>query len=577
MSLTSSLNIGHSALTASQLALQVTGNNLANVATPGYTRQLAILSPERGSGLGGLNTGRGVRVIAVQRQVDEALQARLFTSVSRQSAAANELQILSQIESTLNELSGFDISSSMSDFFSIWSEGGNLTQVGSTIAQQGEALAGHLRQVRLELLAQREQMDGQLAAAVRQADSILDQIARLNEEVVSAEAGGGTAGALRDQRSILVTELSQYVNVNTIEQKSGNLDVFVGSTPIVLGGRSRGLTMSRFSEGNQIKVAVSVRTDGTNLPIESGSIGSLLANRDGTVDGTIDKLDTLAAQLIFRVNRMHATGRNESGFASLTSTLAMSPSDQTRALNDPTNAAIANLPFGPTNGGFLVSVVNKTTNATEIIRIDIDLDGIDASGNVGFADDTSLSDIASALNAISGLNASIAPNGQLNITAAPGHSFSFSEDSSDVLATLGVNSFFSGSSAGDIAVREDLLTNPSGVTIGRDVGGVFVANGTALEIANVQSEALTAFGGMSVEEFWSGTVSELGIKAGTAKTNANATLIVRESLQAQRDATSGVSIDEESINLMNYQRAYQGAARFIAIIDELTNTLISLV
>ena len=577
MSLTSSLNIGHSALIASQLALQVTGNNLANVATPGYTRQLAILSPQRGSGLSGQNTGRGVRVIAVQRQVDEALQARLWTSVSRQSAASSELQVLSQIESTLNELSGFDISTAMSDFFSIWSEGGNLTQVGSTIAQQGEALASHLRQVRLELVAQREQVDGQLAAAVRQADATLNEIARLNQEIVSAEAGGGTAGALRDQRSILVTELSQFVNINTIEQRNGNLDVFVGSTPIVLGGRSRGLTMSRTSEGNEIKVSVSVRADGMKLPIESGTIGSLLANRDGMVAGTIDKLDMLAGQLIFRVNRMHATGRNEDGFASLTSTLAMSPADQARALNDPNNAAMANLPFAPVNGGFLVSVVNKTTNATEIIRIDVDLDGIDASGNVGFADDTSLDDIAAALNAISGLSASISPNGQLNITAAPGHSFSFSEDSSDVLATLGVNSFFSGSSAGDITVREDLLTNPSGVTLGRDVGGVFVANGTALEIVSVQSEALTAFGSMSVEEFWSGTVSELGIKAGTAKTNADASFIVRESLQAQRDATSGVSIDEESINLMNFQRAYQGAARFISIINELTNTLISLV
>jgi flagellar hook-associated protein 1 len=577
MSLTSSLNIGHSALTASQLAIQVTGNNLANVATPGYSRQLAIMSPQRGSTLGGPNAGRGVRVLDVQRQVDDALQARLWTSVSRQSAASSELQIISQVESTLNELTGFDVSTAMSEFFSIWSEGGNLTQVGPTIAQQGEALAGHLRQVRRELVDQRRQVDDQLAAAVRQADASLNEIARLNKEIVAAEAGGGTAGALRDQRAILVTELSAFADVNTVEQASGTLDVFVGSTPIVLGGRSRGLAMARTSEGNEIKVAVRVRADGTELPIEAGSIGALLASRDGAVDGTIEKLDDLAAQLVFRVNRLHATGRNEEGFSSLTSTLAVSPGDRSLALNDPNNASIADLPFGPTNGGFLLSVTNKTTGSTEIVRIDVDLDGIDASGNVGFSDDTSLEDIAASLGAVSGINASIAPNGQLNITASAGHTFSFSEDSSDVLATLGVNSFFSGSTAGDIAVRGDLLTDPTGVTLGRDEGGVFVANATALAIAGVQSEALTAFGGVSVDDFWAGTVSDLGVKAGTAKTNADATQIVQESLQAQRDATSGVSVDEESINLINYQRAYQGAARFISIIDELTNTLISLV
>lgn len=577
MSLTSSLNIGQSALTASQLAIQVTGNNLANVATPGYSRQVAIMSPQRGSMVGGSIAGRGVRVLDVQRQVDEALQARLWTSVSRQNAASNELQIISQVESTLNELTGFDVSTAMSEFFSIWSEGGNLTQVGPTIAQQGEALAGHLRQVRRELMDQRGQIDKQLAAAVRQADASLNEIARLNKEIAAAESAGGTAGALRDQRSILVTELSAFIDVNTIEQANGNLDVFVGSTPIVLCGRSRGIVMSRTSEDGKIKVAVKVRSDGTSLPIESGRIGAMLVSREGAVDSTIDKLDQLAAQLVFRVNRLHATGRNEAGFTSLTSTLGVSPGDQSLALNDPTNSSIADLPFGPTNGGFLLSVTNKATGATEIVRIDVDLDGIDNNGNAGFGDDTSLEDIAASLNAVSGISASIASNGQLTIAASAGHSFSFSEDSSDVLATLGVNSFFTGSNAGDIAIRADLVTNPSGVTLGRDEGGVFVANATALAIAGVQAEASGAFGGLSVDEFWAGTVSDLGVKAGTAKTNADATQIVRESLQGQRDATSGVSIDEESINLINYQRAYQGAARFISIVDELTNTLMSLV
>ncbi|MCH7962269.1 MAG: hypothetical protein IIC49_08020, partial [Planctomycetes bacterium] len=140
MSLTSSLNIGYSALTASQLAIQVTGNNLANLATPGYSRQLAILTPMRGSGLPGLNSGRGVRILDVQRQVDQALQSRLWTGVSREHGAARALQIIGQIETTLNELSGFDVSSAMSEFFNIWSEGGNLTTVGPTIVQQGDTL-----------------------------------------------------------------------------------------------------------------------------------------------------------------------------------------------------------------------------------------------------------------------------------------------------------------------------------------------------------------------------------------------------------------------------------------------------
>lgn len=577
MSLTSSLNIGYSALTASQLAIQVTGNNLANLATPGYSRQLAILTPMRGSGLPGLNSGRGVRILDVQRQVDQALQSRLWTGVSREHGAARALQIIAQIETTLNELSGFDVSSAMSEFFNIWSEGGNLTTVGPTIVQQGDTLAGHLRQVRRELYEQRSQVDGQLASAVAHADAILNEIARLNAEIVSVEGTAGTASALRDQRDMLVTNLSEFMEVNVIEQSGGNLDVFVGSTPIILGSRARGLTLERTSQGNQISVAVRVTSDGTKLPINDGMIGALLSSRDATINDTIEKLDELAAQLIFRVNRLHATGRNERGFTSLMSTLRVLPADRGLALNDPNNTSLSGLPFGPTNGGFMVHVTSTATGATEIVRIDVDLDGINASGSAGFQDDTSLDDITAALNAITGLSAAVSPDGRMSITASAGYEFSFAQDSSDVLATLGVNSFFEGTSAGDIAVRTDLQADPTGVTLGRDENGTFVANGTALAIAGVQSEALEAFSGMSVDEFWAGAVSNLGVKAGAARTNADATRVVRESLQAQRDATSGVSVDEESLNLINYQRAYQGAARFIQIVDELTRTLISLV
>ncbi|MCH9058498.1 MAG: flagellar hook-associated protein FlgK, partial [Planctomycetes bacterium] len=444
MSLTSSLNIGYSALTASQLAIQVTGNNLANLATPGYSRQLAILTPMRGSGLPGLNSGRGVRILDVQRQVDQALQSRLWTGVSREHGAARALQIIAQIETTLNELSGFDVSSAMSEFFNIWSEGGNLTTVGPTIVQQGDTLAGHLRQVRRELYEQRSQVDGQLASAVAHADAILNEIARLNAEIVSVEGTAGTASALRDQRDMLVTNLSEFMEVNVIEQSGGNLDVFVGSTPIILGSRARGLTLERTSQGNQISVAVRVTSDGTKLPINDGMIGALLSSRDATINDTIEKLDELAAQLIFRVNRLHATGRNERGFTSLTSTLRVLTADRGLALNDPNNASLSGLPFGPTNGGFMVHVTSTATGATEIVRIDVDLDGINASGSAGFQDDTSLDDITAALNAITGLSATVSPDGRLNITASAGYEFSFAQDSSDVLATLGVNSFFEG-------------------------------------------------------------------------------------------------------------------------------------
>src|SRR5262245_31918934 len=122
MSLSSALQIGNSALTASQLAIQIAGNNMANAATPGYSRQIAFLVPARSNTAGRLSVGTGVNVSAVRRQIDDALQARLYAGVSTEAASSQQYQILSQVESALGELGDNDLSSELSGFFNSWSE-----------------------------------------------------------------------------------------------------------------------------------------------------------------------------------------------------------------------------------------------------------------------------------------------------------------------------------------------------------------------------------------------------------------------------------------------------------------------
>src|SRR5688572_17388473 len=190
MGLSSSLQIGNSALTASQLAIQVAGNNLANAATPGYARQIAYLTPARTDHSGRISVGTGVRVSDVRRQIDMALQARLNTGVSHEAAAAQQHQILAQIEATLGELGDNDLSSQMGAFFRTWSERANLTQSSGVVVQQGQALADFTRRMRSSLSEQRDQIDRQLGVLVERADGILGQIAELNQAVSDAEAGG---------------------------------------------------------------------------------------------------------------------------------------------------------------------------------------------------------------------------------------------------------------------------------------------------------------------------------------------------------------------------------------------------
>lgn len=579
MGLTSSFWIGASALNASQVALQVTGNNLANAATPGYTRQIARMSPQRSQQLSPrTSVGQGVRVAEVRRQIDEALQARLWGGISTEAQAAQQLGVLSQLESTLNELSGQDLSTELREFFNVWSERANLSESSAVVVQQGERLANFVQRLRADLVDQRGQVDRQLGSQVDRAGALLDEIAGLNVEIARVEGGGGgTANSLRDRRDTLVTELSGFIDVNTVERDTGTIDVLVGSIPVVLGNMARGLTLRSETVDGETRVAVAVRDDGSELNIQGGTIGGLLAARGGGVDASIAELDGIASQLIFEVNRVHSTGTNATGLKTTTGSLGFSVADRLLALNDPDNTATGSLPFRAVNGGFLVRVKQSATGAVEEVFVKVDLDGRDASGAPGFDDDATAEGVRAAIDAVDGVRASFTADGKLKVDAEAGFEFSFRDDTSGVLAVLGVNSYFTGRDAGDIAVRGALASNPTLLLAGRIVNGALVENANAMRIVAVADKTLSQLGGRSIGGAWSDHVQRVGASTQSALTRADAATLVREGLDAQRAAVSGVSIDEESVNMIALQRQYQGAARFIGVIDELTQTLINLV
>lgn len=569
--------IGRSALVSSQIGIQVTGNNLANAATPGYSRQVMHLQPTRGQLAGSYTLGRGVGIRAVERQIDTALQDRLRESIGSESAAFERSGVLSQLESIMGELSGFDLSSELSSFFNTWSDAANLIQSDAVVVEQGQKLAAFMRAMRSDLADLREQVESQIDQRAQRADTLLTQVADINRQIAGIEGSGATANELRDRRDEILAELAAFMDVSAVEDAQGVMDVFVGSTPVVLAGESRGVSVQRTSNGEIETVRLVVSADGTPLPVTKGSIGGLLQSRDAGIDEVIDRMDTLAAQLIFEVNKAHATGTDLSGMTSASGQLRIASDDRARPLNDPNNQTFQSLPFGPKNGGFLVNITNPGTGITKQVRIDVDLDGVADDFSQGFQDDTSAADIVAALDGIDGLNARFTPDGRLDVTADPGFRFSFAEDSSGVLGTLGVNAFFTGTSAGTIGVRTDLETVPTRLTTGRITDGQFVENGTALEITGMQDRAMTSLGGETVRSFWQNAVQVIANDGSTARTDAESASLVRQSLEAQRASVSGVSVDEESINLLNYQRQFEGAARLIQTADELLNTLIAII
>ncbi len=576
MSLTSALQIGSSALSASQLAIQIAGNNMANAATPGYSRQLAYLAAARGDSVGRINIGGGVFVTDVRRQFDSALQARLSGGISAEAAASQQHDILSQVESALGELGNNDLSSQLSSFFNSWSERANLLQSSAVVVQQGQSLADFIKHLRSELSGQQDQIDTQLGIQTQTTNGLLDQVAGLNQAISDAEAGGGHANTLRDQRDQLISQISQSMDISAVEQNNGTVNILVGSTPVVLGSQNRGVELKRRTENGKLVVSVNVKADGQELDVRSGQIGAMLANRDSAITDTIKKLDSLTSQLIFQVNKLHSTGTNADGFTSLTGSLSVATPDRTTALDDPTNTTFGGLPFHAVTGGFTVQVRGPSGDM-QSIRVNVDLDGRTATGAAGTSGDTSMEDIRAAIGGIPGLSATITPEGKLKIDADTGFSYSFADDSSGALAVLGVNSYFTGSSASDIGIRDDLKTTPNLLAVGRNTASGFVENGTAMGITGLQDQALPELGNQSIKQNWVETSQTLGVQTDAAGAQAEAASTVRQSLDAQRAAVSGVSVDEESVNLLTYQRQYQGAARYITTVDEMMQTLISIV
>lgn len=573
MSINGALQIGRSALAASQVGMQVAGNNMANAATPGYTRRSVLLAPTPDQ-LVARNThiGRGVDLLDIRRNVDTALQSRLRDALAQEHSAVIDQRFLGALETIQSELTDNDLSSHLSEFFNTFSELANNPEdnaIRSLVIENGATLADRVSSMRSEYGNLRQEIDRTLNNSIDQVNDLLARIEDINVQIAQAEGGqgesGGGAAGLRDHRDQLVEELATYMDIGVVEPSDpngGQLNIYVGSTPIMLAGQSRSVELDSEQVDGQAVLTLRVGADGTKFTPKTGRIGALLRQNNETVNPATQTLDTLAEQLIFQVNRLHSQGQGKAGIQSVVGTYMAA--DTTVPVNDDASR----LPFEIENGSFFVHITHSDSGSRSSFRVDVD------------GETMSLDDIAAQINAAiasgggTGASASVTSAGALSMSANTGYTLSFADDTSGALAALGINTFFTGSDASNMDVNAVLRENPNLLAAGS--GHVPGSNGTALAIAGLQDVPLDALDGRSVREFWQQHVSDFAVRAHAAGRAIESTKVVRESLAAQVQAVSGVSLDEESINLMQFQRQFQAAARFIATIDETLQTLLSI-
>lgn len=565
MSLIGALNTGQSALAASQAAIQTIGNNISNSGNADYTRQTTELTPGPEQQIQtGVFVGTGVQISSIKRQIDDALESRLRSSVSDTQSAQTTQQWLSQVQSVFNALGTNNLSTSMSSFFNSWSTLANTPQdMGQrqVVLQQGQSLAQQFTAVRQQLTALGTSVSNDLSDAVKTADNLASQIASLNGQIVTASNGGsGSPNALLDQRDAALKQLSQLMNVTTQAQPDGSVSVYVGSQLLVTANVSNGVTLKNTDVNGVATPTVVFKSNGGTMPINgSGQIGGL-SDMQARITGVVGQVDSLAHNLIYAVNQVYSGGQGLQGFTSVTA--ANSASDTTKSLADPASG----LKFTPANGSFVIHVTDPTTGQSTSTLVQVNL-----TGSPG---DTTLDSLTAGLNAIPGVKATDV-GGQLQIAAtAPGQQITFSQDSSGTLAALGINTFFTGTDASNIAVNQVVSTQPQLLAAAQN--GDPGDNQTAVAIAGLASQPVASLGGASLNDNYQSMINGIATQAATAQTNAQAAQSVQDTLQSQRDSISGVSMDEEAINLMKQQQAYQGAARLINVVNQLMQSILNM-
>lgn len=565
MSLYSSLQLANNSLRASQIGLQVVGQNIANANTPGYVRAEVMLAPSNTQRHGGLLLGMGVQVQGVVQKIDNFLESRLRSAISDTSGAQVQEQAYIQLEELLGELTDSDLSTSLNNFFNSIAEVLNQPEsvsVRNLVVLQGDTLASHIRRFAAHGRQIATNLNTRVNNATDDINRLTSEIQALNVRITEIEGGRTSksdAVGLRDQRLVALTELSKLVNIKVVEHSNGTLGVYTGGDYLVLGGERRELKAVDVSQGGLPRSEVRLISTDAPLQITGGELDGLITARDSTLAGFLDDLDNFAATLAFEFNKVFSSGQGLTGYTSITSEFAV---DDAQLSLD-----AAGLSFTPVNGSFEVLRLNKHTGLTQTTRITVDLNGFD--------EDTSLADLAAALNEINGLSAEVTDNGRLAIKSdAPDTTFSFSNDTSGVLAALGINTFFSGSSAGDISINQAIAKDPA--KFAASAGGIGEDTAMAVKMAAFIDRPLETANGQSLAFVYDRFTSKVTQASTVAQSVASGFRSFEHTLLGEKLAISGVSIDEEAIRMISYQRTFQASAKYISTVSELLELLVNL-
>ena len=702
------MHMGIGALFASQAHIQTTGNNISNVNTEGYSRQVVLQQDRYAIDYIPGQVGQGVETTQVVRQFDKFVESAYLDRATMQSRYQEQYNLMRNIETIFNEANGVPgIGSSLTAFFDSWNK---LNQEPDSQAarlallETARTLSSQIRTADLTLQKMQEEMNTRIREEVDAANGLIKEIAELNREInAHTITNKNNANRLMDMRDEKVRQLGSILDIRVENRDAGDFTVTTGSgqplvqqdipfslqflppqveNNLVHNSQYKGTVAFDGTDGYEYTIDVTkagrvdttgavppppgtaeyrVSLDGgktwvmdettgqpkifyatdeahstrvnkldisftdlghelskgdtfvvspksdvywisptagplnissqtykdgseNTLRITGGSLGAYLDIRDNKITQYRDKLAELADTLTWEVNRIHSQGAGLTPMHSVLGTYSVGRTD---------------IPLGSLTSGFHWAERLQSGNVTFAIYDPdtgepLEIPGI--GGTQGFnifspenfdPAKHSLEDVVNAINtgpASAYMQASIV-NGKLQVAGlekSPGKVWGFgvTNDTSGLLAGLGINTFFSGDTPASMGIREELVANENLINAGRINGAAEGNNGdniTAAEIAAL-AKKLVRIGGkqQTMTDFYAATVTTVGAHTqSTGFEYATETAMTNE-LKARKDEISGVSLDEEMTNLIKFQASYKAAAKLVTTADEMIQTLLSL-
>lgn len=557
MSSFGSFSIGTRGLGAAQLALNVTGQNISNANTEGYSRKRLELSADTRQDQEFGEMGTGVSIEKVARAEDEFLEKQIRGQVTEQGFFQAIDETLERIENIFTEPSDAGINLQMDKFWASWQDLANnpadpaSREVVRTTAM---VLVDKFRQLSGQLEEYRSTRDQDIEGQVDKINGITEEIFRLNGEVAIGELQGGEANDSRDRRDLLVKRLSETIDVDTVEDSLGRItlttagNVLVGPATFIKLELNRKTIVAGFGE----KVSeVSVQFGNTKKEYKprGGELLGIFEARDVILPKYQEYINELAGTFVREVNKTHKEGYNLNintgvAFFDENGTRADNISVSSSIMDDSTNISAA-------KGGTSVGPITVASTIPAQLTPEVDLRTIN-------------SDYKNLL-----LNTVSIQMGPVTLQEGPGRDYVVDYEKG-TLRFINYNRLTPGDAI-NISFRhnQDGFAGPGD---GRN----------ALAISQIRDQLTMgkdAIGNTNktIGEFYSGFIGVLGIERNQSSTTVETRKFLVEQFEARKLETAGVSLDEELANMIKFEHSYQASARFITVLNQMVEGLLNIV